>query len=214
MSSLRFLTKLSELSNQRQQAIYEISRGLDSAHPATMGTNIMGQHSQGIHGRLLDPPLLPLKAPLPQGVPAGTNQLSPRLGSTISSNRMKTLFIQGSPENAHSTTYRNSLATCESTQQQLLDLHHRTAAERGSLLSHDGTRNGALSSITPNVLPSEAERILAEQIMTDARAKKVQAALQSQHQRGKKRSELNDLERLELTRSRNREHARSTRYAI
>jgi hypothetical protein len=44
------------------------------------------------------------------------------------------------------------------------------------------------------------------------RAEKVQAALRSQHQRGKKRSDLSDSERLELTRTRNREHARSTRY--
>jgi hypothetical protein len=103
---------------------------------------------------------------------------------------------------------------CEPTEQQLLGLHHRTAAERASLLLHDGTRNAALSSITLDVLPSEVQRSLEEKSYFDARSKKVQAALQSQHQRGKKRSELNDLERLELTRSRNREHARSTRYAL
>jgi len=40
---------------------------------------------------------------------------------------------------------------------------------------------------------------------------KVKAALESQHQRGKKRNNLNANERLELTRSRNREHAKSTR---
>jgi hypothetical protein len=204
MSSLRFLTKLSELSNQRQQAIYGLSKVLESTRPATMGTNMMGQSQ----GRLTDPPLLPLQAPLAPGVHAGTNELSPILQSAISSNRIKTLFLQSSPDNVPSTAFRNSRAA-EPTQQQLLDLHR--TAERGSLAPHDGTGNAALSSITP-VLPSEAERILAEQIMSDVRTKKVQAALQSQHQRGKKRSELNDLERLELTRSRNREHARSTRY--
>jgi len=40
---------------------------------------------------------------------------------------------------------------------------------------------------------------------------KVKAALQSQHQRGRKRSELSAQERQELTKTRNREHARNTR---
>jgi hypothetical protein len=40
---------------------------------------------------------------------------------------------------------------------------------------------------------------------------KVEAALRSKPQRGKKREDLSDKERLELTRSRNREHAKTTR---
>ena len=40
---------------------------------------------------------------------------------------------------------------------------------------------------------------------------KIQVALQSKPQRGKKRKDLTEEERLELTRQRNREHARSTR---
>ena len=40
---------------------------------------------------------------------------------------------------------------------------------------------------------------------------KIESALKSTPQRGKKRNELNDEERHELTRSRNREHARATR---
>lgn len=43
------------------------------------------------------------------------------------------------------------------------------------------------------------------------RAEKVEAALRSKPQRGKKRDNLNGLERLELTRTRNREHAKNTR---
>mmetsp|Transcript_26730 Transcript_26730/g.54539 ORF Transcript_26730/g.54539 Transcript_26730/m.54539 type:complete len:378 (-) Transcript_26730:233-1366(-) len=43
------------------------------------------------------------------------------------------------------------------------------------------------------------------------RSEKVRDALNSKPQRGKKRGNLNELERLELTRTRNREHAKSTR---
>jgi hypothetical protein len=40
---------------------------------------------------------------------------------------------------------------------------------------------------------------------------KIEAALRSKPQRGRKRDDLSDKERLELTRTRNREHAKSTR---
>ena len=49
------------------------------------------------------------------------------------------------------------------------------------------------------------------QNLSDIRTEKVQEALKSGHQRGRKRCDLNEQERLELTRTRNREHARSTR---
>lgn len=48
------------------------------------------------------------------------------------------------------------------------------------------------------------------QIIT-VRVEEVEAALRSKPQRGKKRDNLNGLERLELTRTRNREHAKNTR---
>jgi len=43
------------------------------------------------------------------------------------------------------------------------------------------------------------------------RSEEIQAALMSKPQRGRKRGNLSELERLELTRTRNREHAKSTR---
>ena len=46
------------------------------------------------------------------------------------------------------------------------------------------------------------------------RVEKVAEALRSKPQRGRKRDDLNDNERVELTRTRNREHAKSTRYAL
>lgn len=45
----------------------------------------------------------------------------------------------------------------------------------------------------------------------EVRREKVEAALKSKPQRGRKRENLNEQERLELTRTRNREHAKSTR---
>lgn len=43
------------------------------------------------------------------------------------------------------------------------------------------------------------------------RREKVEEALRSKSQRGRKRDDLSEKERLELTRTRNREHAKSTR---
>jgi hypothetical protein len=46
------------------------------------------------------------------------------------------------------------------------------------------------------------------------RKEKIDAALRSKPQRGRKRDNLSIHERLELTRTRNREHAKSTRYVV
>lgn len=47
---------------------------------------------------------------------------------------------------------------------------------------------------------------------TSIRQKEIEKALHSKPQRGRKRANLNEIERLELTRTRNREHAKSTRF--
>ena len=52
----------------------------------------------------------------------------------------------------------------------------------------------------------------AAAVKAAVRTTEIEAALRSKPQRGKKRDNLSDLERLELTRTRNREHAKSTRY--
>ena len=51
-----------------------------------------------------------------------------------------------------------------------------------------------------------------EEVDLFVHSEKIKAALKSKPQRGKKRENLNAFERLELTRTRNREHAKSTRY--
>jgi hypothetical protein len=55
-------------------------------------------------------------------------------------------------------------------------------------------------------LPSQLD-VSSEEV----RSEKIRDALNSKPQRGKKRQNLNNLERQELTRTRNREHAKSTR---
>lgn len=65
-------------------------------------------------------------------------------------------------------------------------------------------------SMDPNVVPtpiSSSDTMLGVEVITD----KILDALNSKPQRGKKRQNLNDFEREELTRTRNREHAKSTR---
>ena len=46
----------------------------------------------------------------------------------------------------------------------------------------------------------------------EVRRSKIESALRSKPQRGRKRDDLSEEERMELTRTRNREHAKSTRY--
>lgn len=68
------------------------------------------------------------------------------------------------------------------------------------IVNHGGPEMHHVTPISPVVAGGE-----------DVRAEKIRDALNSKPQRGKKRQDLNDLERLELTRTRNREHAKSTR---
>ena len=76
------------------------------------------------------------------------------------------------------------------------------AGQSSSSSSPDNNQSSASSSGSNN-------RLVVEKL--DIRKDKVEAALRSKPQRGKKRDDLSDKERLELTRSRNREHAKTTR---
>lgn len=69
-------------------------------------------------------------------------------------------------------------------------------------VNHGGPAMHHVTPISPVVAGGNTE---------DVRAEKIRDALNSKPQRGKKRQDLNELERLELTRTRNREHAKSTR---
>lgn len=59
--------------------------------------------------------------------------------------------------------------------------------------------------------PSPRDVASRKALEVDVRSDKILNALNSKPQRGKKRRDLSDMERQELTRTRNREHARSTR---
>jgi len=72
----------------------------------------------------------------------------------------------------------------------------------GFLMNSD--RNSSSATHVDDAKPKPAVEI---ELSTD----KIREALNSKPQRGKKRRNLNDDERLELTRTRNREHAKSTR---
>ena len=71
----------------------------------------------------------------------------------------------------------------------------------------------------PTVVPTPSasttfsrQRVLSDvDSIESVRREQVEAALRSKPQRGRKRNDLTDVERLELTRTRNREHAKSTR---
>jgi hypothetical protein len=66
--------------------------------------------------------------------------------------------------------------------------------------------------VTPPVVGethSSGSKLNTEQTLI--RQKEIEKALHSKPQRGRKRANLNEVERLELTRTRNREHAKSTR---
>jgi hypothetical protein len=99
-------------------------------------------------------------------------------------------------------------------------------AARTNAASHAPSRSGvgptADAAATPqSSTPQDREERSAstttrEESYQEAsvRKEKVDEALRSKPQRGRKREDLNDTERLELTRTRNREHAKSTRYDL
>ncbi|EJK58190.1 hypothetical protein THAOC_21706 [Thalassiosira oceanica] len=83
--------------------------------------------------------------------------------------------------------------------------------------------NPLLKAVTPLMRPLVSAAQHASELELDGSccsnsrgidSGKIQVALQSKPQRGKKRKDLTEEERLELTRQRNREHARSTRRHI
>mmetsp|Transcript_29164 Transcript_29164/g.53790 ORF Transcript_29164/g.53790 Transcript_29164/m.53790 type:complete len:344 (-) Transcript_29164:269-1300(-) len=81
------------------------------------------------------------------------------------------------------------------------------ALSPSSTLSQISTHGFEMHPLTPMTTKSSDAKSMEVELQTD----KIQDALNSRPQRGKKRRNLSDLERSELTRTRNREHAKSTR---
>jgi hypothetical protein len=82
-----------------------------------------------------------------------------------------------------------------------------TETDRILLPREDCTTSMEVGSSAPSI-----DRTLSGEAAEAVRAEKVEEALRSKSQRGKKREDLSEKERVELTRTRNREHAKSTRY--
>mmetsp|Transcript_41779 Transcript_41779/g.64357 ORF Transcript_41779/g.64357 Transcript_41779/m.64357 type:complete len:416 (-) Transcript_41779:125-1372(-) len=97
----------------------------------------------------------------------------------------------------------------------------QAAGVAASLSNSFGAANFSVHAAAAHLLNRQAEQIhaaVAEQNEIEnsrkadaVRKEKVEAALRSKPQRGRKREDLSEKERLELTRTRNREHAKSTR---
>lgn len=101
----------------------------------------------------------------------------------------------------------NSLATSSVTEPS------STAMKSMQHHSNDTTEQKKFFNTTADT--SSARDTATEPPVTNTRAvctDKIKDALNSRPQRGKKRRNLNEQERLELTRTRNREHAKCTRY--
>mmetsp|Transcript_17192 Transcript_17192/g.30935 ORF Transcript_17192/g.30935 Transcript_17192/m.30935 type:complete len:521 (+) Transcript_17192:894-2456(+) len=73
------------------------------------------------------------------------------------------------------------------------------------------TAEGGAKSSSSNSLSNEGASESIDETTPTIRPEKVEAALRSKPQRGKRRDDLSEKERIELTRTRNREHAKSTR---
>ena len=88
-----------------------------------------------------------------------------------------------------------------------------TTAEANSCINKETSSSGDSSAGTTRESTPFLKLESDEARITDAviRQEQIDAALRSKPQRGKKRDNLSVHERLELTRTRNREHAKSTR---
>ena len=96
---------------------------------------------------------------------------------------------------------------------QLAHLHAAMIHDQASAIAmYSGLYNSSFNFTTPHTVSDVSNygsEISVEQTLI--RQKEIEKALHSKPQRGRKRANLNEVERLELTRTRNREHAKSTR---
>lgn len=100
--------------------------------------------------------------------------------------------------------------------QSMISQQRASLASCTSTMSNIGTPNPLLLSnqLIPLASSSASSMMTAkeqQQHQVDIRREEVEKALNSKPQRGRKRRNLNEEERQELTRTRNREHAKSTR---
>jgi hypothetical protein len=109
------------------------------------------------------------------------------------------LFNQSSLESTLSAINGLSLPVGEKTS-GLANEHHLTSI---TSTSSQGVSSQGATTTKPPLIGSQHETLI--------RKRQIDIALRSKPQRGRKREDLTELERIELTRTRNREHAKLTR---
>lgn len=114
---------------------------------------------------------------------------------------------------AATKNWGNTILAAQSAEPPSEILPHGNVAAAPLASSQQTSRTSSPSpSLLPRSQPSPTERKDSlGRTKEEVRKEKVDEALRSKPQRGRKRDNLSEKERLELTRTRNREHAKSTR---
>ena len=136
---------------------------------------------------------------------ASLQQNQPTMNGNFGGRNLLSAVLQNPSYSSNSTSmqgnaFMNSLAQGSSSlaASAPMDVSQRSAATAG-----------LNTATTTNTCGEQAQKTQVES--ENIRKGEVEAALRSKPQRGRKRENLNAEERLELTRTRNREHAKSTR---
>lgn len=146
--------------------------------------------------------------------------LAARLSSLLPMNAASVLFSNANQQNAVLAAQLR-LAAASSWGNGLLAAGNGQPMPSNVSPSQNSTPTGAIAGtprprhesfdLQSTVSSSEKNVESAEPSPASIRKEKVAEALRSKPQRGRKRDDLSETERLELTRTRNREHAKSTR---
>lgn len=224
LASLKALLKLNDLTREQSQMS---SRLLGKTNPMTIGSSIFVPATQGFvpsspfRRALAVPPVLRNLNVTPSvaQVAEAIQRLQPTLPSTSEGTSIRNHF---SPPKLRQEYPKSSTRLLHPRFVNAYNLAQPLPSKGlPSPLPHPvapAPESSVSSAIETKKIPERnvsehSERVTPplESGDPDIRVDKVQAALRSKHQRGKKRSDLNHMERLELTRTRNREHAKSTR---
>mmetsp|Transcript_27560 Transcript_27560/g.64610 ORF Transcript_27560/g.64610 Transcript_27560/m.64610 type:complete len:236 (-) Transcript_27560:1527-2234(-) len=219
IEKLSALDTLLKLSNKKQRLLDSIS----FPNYATSGSHahLLGSSQQFLSGHLPLPPLIHSglgrsTSPVSMSSAAVAANLlhSPDVAAAAAAARMGNLLLSRNimnsvPDLGSSTLSLNAEIPIRSRSSSLvLRGEMRPSLSSTFLPSNTDTNISFLGSPSSCKLQKKEKAKVAQ---PEIRTEKVKAALLSQHQRGKKREDLNDMERVELARTRNREHAKSTR---
>ena len=152
------------------------------------------------------PPMMPVPNPLDPTQPHLIEEDMPL------SSGLKSTFTSCDNDGAHdvSSLVPNPLIATPGVDKQLSQQQSLPIVSAVKTLAYLSTRQDKKQTIevTPNATPLPAP---SKVIPTLALPEKIGTALNSKPRRGKKRDNLSEGERIELTKARNKEHARNTR---